>query len=340
MNTPPTHTAPDERPAPLPPPDEHAGFRRTFAPGRLTLGFILPLEGYPDSSAPTMQKHGELAQQADELGFAALWARDVPTFDPGFGDVGQVFDPFTYLAFLAARTRRIALGTGAAVITLRHPVHVAKGAASIDHLSNGRMLLGVASGDRPTEYPLFGVEDDYVNRGERFREALAMIRQASETRFPRGHFPRHGRFEGNLDVIPKPVHGRLPIVVVGRSQQDMDWIARQSDAWFYYYIDADRTGQLVSTWRQMAAQHAGDAFRPFAQGQFFDLLPDPDAPLTPIHAGMAAGRHALLAHLSRLREAGVNHVAFNLKASRRPANEVLAELAEHVLPEFPALGGA
>lgn len=104
----------------------HPGFARTFAPGQLTMGFILPLEAYPHTPAPTMADHAELTRMADELGFAALWARDVPTYDPSFGDVGQVFDPFTYLSFLAANTKRIALATGAAVITLRHPIHVAK----------------------------------------------------------------------------------------------------------------------------------------------------------------------------------------------------------------------
>lgn len=124
----------------------HPGFSRTFIPGQLTLGFILPLEAYPDSPAPTMEEHAALTRMADELGFAALWARDVPTYDPTFGDVGQVFDPFTYLGYLAANTKCIALATGAAIITLRHPVHVAKQAASIDVMSKGRMLLGVASG--------------------------------------------------------------------------------------------------------------------------------------------------------------------------------------------------
>ncbi len=315
----------------------HAGFRRTFAPGQLTIGFILPLEGYPDGPAPTMQDHAELTRMADECGFATLWARDVPTYDPSFGDVGQVFDPFTYLAFLASNTKRIALGIGAAVITLRHPVHVTKQAASVDLLSDGRFLLGVASGDRPAEYPLFGQEADYDTRGERFREAFSMIRVASEQCFPRRRFDRFGSFLGDLDVVPKPQVGRFPSIVVGRSQQDLRWIAEHADGWFYYFVDVGRTKQIVETWQQAVSEQSSDVFKPFAQGLFFDLLDDPDAPVKPIHSGIAVGRHALIARLSQLREAGVNHVALNLKASRRPVKEVLQELAEYVLPDFPAV---
>lgn len=312
----------------------HIGFTRAFVPNELTLGFILPLEAYPNSPVPTMEHHAELTKMADNLGFAALWARDVPTYDPTFGDVGQVFDPFTYLGFLAANTKCIALATGAAVVTLRHPVHVAKQASSIDVLSGSRMLLGVASGDRPAEYPLFSIPHDYESRGERFQEAIAAIRMASENSFPVGASERFGQFLGNLDVLPKPTQNRLPIIVVGRSRQALDWIARNADAWLYYFVDAGRTELIASTWRQVVKETCGDVFKPFAQGLFFDLLSDPNASARPIHSGMAAGRNALVAHLEQLRNVGVNHVAFNLKASRRPVREVLQELGEFVLPQF------
>jgi len=103
----------------------HKGFSRVFKDSKLTLDFILPVEGYPNTAAPTMAGHAGLTRLADELGFAALWARDVALYDPHFGDTGQGFETFSYLGFLAANTQHIALATGSAVITLRH-------AASID----------------------------------------------------------------------------------------------------------------------------------------------------------------------------------------------------------------
>lgn len=60
----------------------HPGYRRVFKSGQLTFGFIMPLEGYPNSPFPTLGNHVYLAKIADEAGFSALWMRDVPFYDP------------------------------------------------------------------------------------------------------------------------------------------------------------------------------------------------------------------------------------------------------------------
>jgi luciferase-type oxidoreductase len=314
------------------------GYSRVFAPGRLTIGFILPLEGYPDGPAPTMKDHAVTTRLADELGFGALWARDVPTYDPHFGDVGQIFDPFTYLGFLAANTRKIALGTGSAVITLRHPLLLAKQAASIDRLSNGRLLLGIASGDRAVEYPAFGLRDDFETRGERFREAFDMFRTATEQDFPVGRFPRFGELTGRVDTVPKSTVGRIPTFVTGRSRQDVDWIVTHADGWFFYNVGLERVDMITRTWFDaVKRRHGEQAFKPFFEGLFLDLEEDPNFPLTPIPAGLRVGRNGLMYYLETLQRAGVNHTAFNPKPSRRPFTEILHELAEYVLPGFPSL---
>ena len=76
-----------------------------------------------------------------------------------------------YLGLLAGLTERIALGVASIVLPLRHPAHVAKAAASVDVLSGGRLLLGVASGDRPEEYPALNLP--FADRGERAPAAVA-----------------------------------------------------------------------------------------------------------------------------------------------------------------------
>ena len=104
--------------------------------------------------------------------------RDVPLRDPSFGDIGQVYDPWVYLGWIAAHTQTIALATGSIVLPLRHPLHTAKAAASVDQLSRGRLVLGVASGDRPVEFPAFGV--DFERRDVLFRENFEFIRKVLE----------------------------------------------------------------------------------------------------------------------------------------------------------------
>lgn len=68
---------------------EHPAEARVFRPGRLTFGVIAPLEGYPDTPWPTLEDHAEAVRRADRSDLAAIWPRDVPFFDPGFGDTGQ-----------------------------------------------------------------------------------------------------------------------------------------------------------------------------------------------------------------------------------------------------------
>lgn len=317
--------------------NNHIGFRRIFAPNKLTLGFILPLEAYPDTAAPMMNNHVELVKLADTAGFAALWARDIPLLDPNFGDAGQLYDPFTYLSFLSAHTQNIALATGSTVLTLRHPLHVAKQANSVDQLSNGRMVLGIASGDRGVEYPAFGLSQEYDERGERFREAYHYFRQAAEHEFPQHFSARFGELDDSLNLLPKAHQSRVPVVVTGSSRQDINWIAEHSDAWLYYFIDASRLSPLLHTWKVASKAFTQDGLpKPFAQGLFLDLASNPDHPVQSIHSGMRVGRNTLIKYLKRIQDMGVNHLTFNLKLSQRPAVEVVSELAEFVLPHFPA----
>ncbi len=308
------------------------GYHRMFAEGRLTLGVFFPIEAYA-GSIPTMVGQVELARRAEALGFAALWVRDVPLHDPSFGDVGQIYDPFVYLGFIAAQTRAISLATGSIVLPLRHPLHLAKAAASIDQLSGGRLVMGIASGDRPIEFPAFG--RSLVERDALFRETLGYFRQALEKSFPVINSPL-GRMEGNADLLPKPVVGHIPTLVTGYSQQTLEWIAAHADGWLTYPRNPVRQQELLSAWREATTRHAEGTFKPFSQSLYIDLAEQPDEEPRPIHLGYRLGRNALRDFLHRLEGMGVNHVILNLKYGQRPAAEVLEELGQEVVPQHPA----
>jgi luciferase-type oxidoreductase len=273
----------------------------------------------------------ELARQAEQGGFAALWVRDVPLRDPSFGDVGQVYDPWVWLGVVTAQTAEIAVATGAIVLPLRHPIDIAKAAASVDNLSDGRFVLGVASGDRPLEFPAYG--KDFHQRGAVFVESLGFARQLLEHQFPRIGSPL-GIVQGT-DLLPKPRYGRIPIGVTGQSQQTLDWIAANADAWIMYPRPPEQQARVVSEWQAAVERQAPGTRKPFAQSLYIDLTEAPNTPPRPIHLGYRLGRDALLDVLGMLRDIGVNHVIFNLKYGRRPADEVVDQLAREVLPAFP-----
>lgn len=309
------------------------GYRRMFSENRLSLGLFFAIESY-NGSIPAMNVESQvsLAKRAEALGFSALWVRDVPLHDPTFGDAGQIFDPWVFLGYVAAHTSEIALATGSIIFPLRHPLDLAKAAASVDQLSRGRLVLGVASGDRPVEYPAYAL--DHATRGERFREGLRYFNAALATHFPIIDSPL-GYLEG-ADLIPKPYDGAIPLLVTGHSQQSLDWIAENADGWITYPRSPTHQKQMVAQWRQLTHPYG---FKPFAQSLYIDLSADPDADPVPMHLGYRLGRNRLIPFLRELEQTGVNHVAFNLKYGQRPAGEVLEELGQEVLPHFATQSG-
>ncbi|HBO3225398.1 TPA: TIGR03571 family LLM class oxidoreductase [Pseudomonas aeruginosa] len=301
--------------------------------GGLSIGVELPLdndwspagqirrqaEGRP-FGVPDMQRHDELARLADGLGFRALWLRDVPVYDPGFGDAAQVFEVFTYLGYLAGVTDRILLGTAAVVLPIREPILTLKAAASIERLSRGRLLLGVASGDRPVEYPLFG--SDFERRGESFREQVEMLRQWRGATWPDG-----------IEVFPRP-SAELPLLVAGLAQQQPEWIGTRMDGLLAYPRMPEEHAERVLRWRQVAGG------KPYISFIHLDLAERPDTPMRRHRFGGRVGRNGLIAELEAMREAGVQHVGLQLRRNERPLDDTLRELSEFVLPRFHSLAAA
>lgn len=310
---------------------DHHGFRRTFMPGNLSLGLFFPLEAFKWDT-PTMHNQVALARRVEALGFSTLWFRDVPLRDPDFGDVGQAFDPWVYLGYMAAHTTKVALGTASIALPLHHPLHTAKAAASVDQLSDGRLLLGVASGDRPVEFPAFDVDPD--TRGEIFRENCEVIRQVHSSSFEPIRWSG-GKLLG-ADLIPKPTTREIPLFVTGHSRQSFDWIARESHGWINYPRPPKMQRMIVEDWRREVLTQCGPVYKPFMQSLYIDLDATPSTLPSPIHLGFRLGRDHLRALLETLQEIGVDHVILNLKYGRRPAAEVIEELGEHIVPQFGA----
>ena len=310
-------------------PELNKAYGDTFKPGKLTLGLVVPIEAHGNNPVPSLERHIERAQLADTLGFSALWLRDVPFNVPTFGDAGQTFDPFVYLGVLSATTQNIALGVASIILPLRHPAHVAKAAASADVLSGGRLLLGIASGDRPEEYP--AMKMDFSSRGERFRDSVAYIRAMAKT-YPTANTAQ-GPHGGSADLLPKPPAGRIPLLITGRSQQAPDWIAEHGDGWMTSPRDAASQGRVVADYRRRIAE-AGGQNKPVMQSLYVDLQADADAAPRPIHLGFSSGTTFLRRYLAELRGLGINHVALNLRFNSADVEDTLKRLADELLSEF------
>ncbi|MEM6397105.1 MAG: LLM class oxidoreductase [Bacteroidota bacterium] len=305
-------------------------YNSVFHAGKISLGIVVPIENYSQSAVPSMKRHLERVKLVEDLGFKAIWVRDVPLQVPTFGDAGQTFDPFTYLGFLAGQTSRIALGLASVALPLHHPVHVAKSAATIDQLSAGRFIMGVASGDRPDEYPAMNV--DFEGRGDLFRDAFTYIRAAS-SEYPKMENNAFGSLSGMADILPKPYLGKIPMLVTGFSRQSMEWNAQYGDGWIYYPRHPMQQAYTITQWRRLVDQYH-ERSKPFMQPLYVILESDPDFRPQPIQLGLKTGLNYLIEYFQDLEQMGVNHVAINLRFQPENVEKTLEILAKTILPKF------
>lgn len=314
-------------------PDLPAVAAQLFQPQALSIGLVLPMLGAGEVVADFAQQL-MLAAHAEALGFRALWVRDVPLNSDAYPDPVGHLDPWVLLGALAARTQRMALVSGAVVLTLRHPLHIAKGAVSVSDLSGGRFILGLGSGDRPPEYAAFG--QDTAARRDLFRDHWNTVSAALQ--LPSRVVPERppepgGEPAGAFYLLPR-LQAPVPMLAVGSGGQSVDWIARHAIGWMTYHRDPDAQRDRYRMWRQAAERVAGGLFRAFGVATRLELCDRRDESPVPIALGYRTGARALVDLLAAMRDAGTHHVAFNITDSRRPPREVMEELAREVLPVF------
>ena len=309
-------------------------YNSVFIPNKLSLGIVVPIENYAQTPIPIMGDHLQRVRQIERLGFKALWLRDVPFHVPSFGDAGQTFDPFAYLGYLAGQTTSIALGIASIALPLHYPVHIAKSAATIDQLSGGRFILGIASGDRYDEYPAMGI--DYARRGELFREAFTYIRRAQDS-YPVLETDHYGSLKGHIDVLPKTTTHKIPMLITGYSQQSLEWNAENGDGWMYYPRNLVQQRNSIEQWRELVLK-TGKYNKPFMQSLYVDIQRNDDFKPRPIHLGFRIGMDYLMEYFYQLQDVGVNHIALNLRFNTMDMEYTLERLAVKVLPHFHNCG--
>ena len=172
----------------------------------------------------------QVAQGAERLGFHAVWGTDfmTPTSDYGMtdSDAPNWHEPLITLAYCAALTERIKLGTGVILLPFRDPVILAKQVATLDRFSNGRLLLGVGLGFSRKEFEAIRPRSRGARRGTIMDEHLAVLHLLLS------HDGKAASFEGRYTEIqgvaldPKPVQNPLPIYLAGQSDPALERVAR------------------------------------------------------------------------------------------------------------------
>lgn len=239
--------------------------------------------GIADTARPEMIT--AIAANAERLGFSTVWAPEhvvlmekfssrypysgdgkipVPTTTP-------LLDPFIALTYAAAHTSRIRLATGICIVPERNPLVLAKVAASLDYLSNGRFALGIGIGWLEEEFKAIGVP--WARRTQRTREYVEAMRTlwGEENSTYKGEFVN---FE-NARSFPKPARGgKLPILVGGQTDPALKRAAEYGDGWCGFNLTPEETAQKISRLRELMKA----AGRP---SENFEISMSPPARATP-----------------------------------------------------------
>ncbi|MCF3934069.1 LLM class flavin-dependent oxidoreductase [Acuticoccus sp. M5D2P5] len=285
--------------------------------GEISIGLIAPVRRASATSID-FREQVDIAAEADALGFAAWWVRDVPLNGSWYPEEFGHLDPFVALGAVAARTRRIAFGTAATVLPLRHALHVAKAAASLQALSGERLLLGLGAGDRPQEFAAFG--ESLEDRGATFRERWAVL--AAALRSPEA-LTMLGE---DYDLHPAPF-APPPLYAIGSAGQTVDWIARNAGGWFTYHREPAGQRDRHAIWRSAVERHAADAFRAFGVAVQIELT-DESGPAAPIDLGYRTGVQGLTNIIDEQRRIGVHHLIISLRPTATGPDEAIARVAE------------
>jgi probable F420-dependent oxidoreductase len=218
----------------------------------------------------------EVARAAEDLGYESVWVGEHPVLiDPHAAPSplpphSELLDPVAVLAYAAAQTTTVKLGTGIVILPLRNPVILAKQLASVDVLSKGRLLVGVGVGYVPGEYEAIGVP--FGTRGRRADDYIDAMRTLWDDDDPQfsGEF---AAFSG-VQSRPRPASPRLPVYASGMSTAALRRAVARADGWYGFFQDLDSTKRSLDE----LARLAGEVERPAVLGDLdITVTPPPGA---------------------------------------------------------------
>ena len=260
-----------------------------------------------------------VAMAAERLGFATLWAPEhVVLLEeyaskypyssgqfPGPPDL-PIADPFATLAFVAASTSTIRLGTGICLVPEHNPLILAKTAATLDRLSGGRFILGAGVGWLAEEFGALGVP--FERRGARTREYIEVMRKLwTEPRS--SHAGEFVQFTGVVSY-PKPASDKgIPVWFGGESAAALRRVAEYGDGWLGFKVSPAEAAPKIRRIEDLL--RAGGRRRS-----------DVTLAVSPYTEKIAPD------DLQRYRDAGADEVALLLRGRPRNEAEIIAGLEQ------------
>ena len=214
----------------------------------------LALENFtPAPKLPDVNAILRYSKRADELGFDSLWAWDHILL--GSKQPFAFLEPLSTLVAVGVITERVALATGVLVLPLRNPVVLAKVTSSLDQISSGRLILGVASGWYEREFEAVGVP--FKDRGRIFLRNLEILNRFWTEERVTGE--ADGMSFKNAVMLPRPARQPRPVLLIGGYVDNvLRRAATRSDGWLTYFYKADSFARAWDKIRTFAAEAGRD----------------------------------------------------------------------------------
>jgi probable F420-dependent oxidoreductase len=192
------------------------------------------------------------AQRAERDGWDSLWVSDHIVVPASGGRLPaiEILEPVATLAYAAAVTSRIRLATSVIVVPYHNPIHLAKELATLDRLSSGRLVAGVASGWLEAEFRALGAP--FERRGDYTDEAIRLIRACWANDVPEFHgsiFNLSGMKFG-----PRPAAGTIPVWVGGTSRRAIRRAIEHGDGWHGTRMNPELVAKRVGWLREIAGR--------------------------------------------------------------------------------------
>jgi probable F420-dependent oxidoreductase len=248
-----------------------------------------------------------LARRCEDLGYDSWWVGEhvvlpSPRVPPApMEPTDAILDPLVHLAFVAAVTERMLLGTGIIILPQRNPLVLAKQIASLDALCAGRFVFGVGVGYLEPELNAIGVT--LAERASRTDDHLGAMRALWYDDAPVSFHGRHTDFAG-VDAHPRPA-ARVPIVIGGTTAGAHRRAIQQGDGWYGFFLDPDQAAANVK-----ALEEASERYQRPAELGDLEISITPRRPVTAdtLRAYADAGVHRLIVYpLPVENEADVDH---------------------------------
>ncbi len=201
-----------------------------------------------------------MTQQAERLGFFAVWGNDhltVPTeMRARIAGIANFYEPLIMLAHLSAVTQTIRLGTGVIVYPLRQSYALAKQAATLDVLSQGRLLLGVGIGSLREEFEMVQRPGSKPNRGDMLDEGLQVISRL----FTEDNVNFQGTYNHlkDIQIYPKPQQNPFPIYIAGNHPNTAERVVKWGRGWLISSPSLDAVRQSGAVLRSAAERLGRD----------------------------------------------------------------------------------